>query len=377
MLLETLMWLWIAGYALFTLGLWRTWVRLETAREEAEAAEGCEVSVVIPVRNEAASIIALLEAIEKQSLGKEHFEVIVVDDASTDETVMNVQAFLEKTELDLRLVLLPETGHAAPKKRAIEAAIACSKGKLIVTTDGDCLVPPGWLKAFVSCRKATGAKCISGPVTFTREVYLTDYLQAIEFSSLIGSGACAISAGYPTMCNGANFAYEKQVFEEVDGFQGVNHLASGDDEFLLHKIAARYPGGIRFLKSAEAVVYTAPHRRWGDFYRQRQRWASKWRHYSNSASRFLAVYIFLSNAILVGAGIAWVAGLVQGYFLLSVLLLKLLPEWLFLGVVLRFLGKAHTLWAIPLVQVIYPLYVVFFGLKGQQPAYEWKGRKLE
>jgi len=255
---ENILWLLGVSYALFTLGLWRTWKGMRDFRPVSGEGPGIEgelmISVVIPVRNEAGNITALLEDLDRQSLDKSLFEVWVADDNSTDETKAIVKDFAARSDLNLRVLELSDDRAASPKKRAINAAVQRAGGLLIVTTDGDCRVGEEWLSVIASFYRATGAKCISGPVTFTDEETLTDYLQTVEFSSLVGSGACAIAAKRPTMCNGANFAYEKAVFFEVGGFEGVDRIASGDDELLMQKIAKKYPDGIYFLKSQAAVV---------------------------------------------------------------------------------------------------------------------------
>lgn len=373
-----LLWLVTCSYAVFTLYLWRTWNRIgETSVKPLPAGTGILASVVIPVRNEEGGIIALLEDLDRQTLDKQHFEVFVVDDASSDGTADLVRGFRDNTSIQLHLIELPEEERiASPKKRAIRTAVGHARGELIVTTDGDCRVGENWLSAIAGCRRETGAQCISGPVTFTKEAALTDYMQTVEFSSLVGSGACAIERGYPNMCNGANFAYTREAYFRVGGFEGVDHIASGDDEFLLHKIAEAYPGGVRFLKNPEAIVRTGAHKTWQGFYRQRRRWASKWKEYKSSSPKVVGAYVFLCNFALLLSGLLFLSGYLPGYTFLALLLLKILPEWLFIGSVLRFLKKERSLLYIPPVQAVYPFYVVFFGLAGQGATYKWKGREL-
>ncbi len=361
-------------YALFTLLLWITWLRLPTFMPGAASTSGPRITVIIPVRNEAATIGKLLDDLSRQTFRQ--FEVIVADDASTDNTGQLVRKYAERASFALHPLLLNDERTASPKKRAITQSVAQATGDLIVTTDGDCRVGPGWLATIAACYTRTGAKLISGPVTFTDEQGLFDTLQTVEFASLIGSGACTMGLGYPTMCNGANLCYEKKVFTEVGGFAGVDHLASGDDEFLLHKIAARYPDGVRFLKTAEAIVRTGPHRSWSAFYNQRKRWASKWKAYASYGPSVLAVFIFLSNAAPTLALLGWLGGYLTGNTVLLVLGLKIIPEWLFLRQILVFLQKKSAVWGIPLTQLVYPIYVLFFGLAAQGKGYVWKDRRL-
>jgi cellulose synthase/poly-beta-1,6-N-acetylglucosamine synthase-like glycosyltransferase len=365
----------LGSYALFTAALIYFWVKLPSNYSKKKNAQ-VRISVIIPVRNEVDNIGNLLADLSKQTYDHSQFEVLVVDDSSVDGTLELVQEFATSTSINLRAIALTETTTTSPKKRAIEAAMSWATGELIMTTDGDCRVGTAWLETFAAAYANTQAKLISGPVTFTSESTLTDHLQTVEFASLIGSGASSISAGFPSMCNGANLAYPKSAFEAVNGYDGVRHIASGDDEFLMHKIAARYAGSVHFLKDAEACVQTKPHKEWSMFFRQRKRWASKWKHYKSKTPLMLALYVFSCNFSLIVAAIAWVPGLLSNTQLVQLLIIKCVPEVIFLGIVLKFLGKKHSTAFIPLTQLIYPFYVCFFGLIVQRPTYEWKGRKL-
>ena len=368
-------WILICSYALFTFGLAFLWSKLPSPNRQP-AKSGEMISVVIPVRNEQENILFLLKDLENQSLSYPQFEVLVMNDNSTDNTAALVLNFINKTKCNIRLIHLPDVTTASPKKRAIETAVAESKGNLIVSTDGDCRVGSHWLQSIAEYYSKTKAKLISGPVTFTKEKSLTDHLQTVEFASLIGSGASSISAGYPSMCNGANLTYEKSVFYEVGGFDGVRHIASGDDEFLMHKIAAKYPNDVHFLKNPQTIVSTKAHQKLSLFFRQRKRWASKWKHYQSKTPLVLALYIFSCNFSLIASTVLFLTGNIDLSELGIIWLVKCAPEWLFLGGVLSFLQKPKSIFFIPITQIIYPFYVCFFGLAAQKPEYEWKGRKL-
>lgn len=371
-----LIWMLLGSYAVFTIALAFLWSRIRKPSKSVVPSEKIFITVIVPVRNEAENILHLLEDLDRQTWPTSHFEVLIMDDSSTDNTAGIVRDFAKHAHADIKLIPLPDVPTSAPKKRAIETAMTYARGNLIVTTDGDCRAQACWLRAIAVCYTHTGAKLISSPVTFTDERTLPDQLQTVEFASLIGSGAASMSAGYPSMCNGANLAYEKEAFQEVSGYDGVRHIASGDDEFLMHKIAARYPGSVHFLRNRDAVVRTAPHRNWASFYRQRKRWASKWKHYQSKTPLVLAVYVFACNFALILAAALALTGFISPEGFLAALALKCIPEWFFLGSVLIFLQKPRSVFFIPLTQCIYPFYVCFFGLVAQKGKYEWKGRKL-
>lgn len=365
-----------SSYAIFTLALWLTWLRLPVfSRPDALMPPATtRLTVIVPVRNEAANIQALLNDLSQQTY--RNFEVIVADDASTDDTAHLVRQYALTASFSLQLLSLADAGVASPKKRAISQSIEQATGHLIVTTDGDCRVEPNWLATYTAFYEETRAKLMFGPVTFTTNDTVFDSLQTVEFASLIGSGACTLAWGKPTMCNGANMCYEKGVFAGVGGFAGFDQLASGDDEFLMHKIAAAYPGSVRFLKSPAAIVTTAPHRSWRAFYNQRKRWASKWRAYDRVLPSVLAVLVFCWNMTPVVAVLSWLLNGINGNTALLVVGLKLVPESLFLRQVLLFLRKRPVVLSIPLTQVLYPFYVIFFGIAAQTKGYYWKDRNL-
>src|SRR5690606_5203635 len=123
-------------------------------------------------------------------------------------------------------------------------------------------------------------------------------LQTLEFLYLIGLGAASIGNREASTCNGANLAYRKDIFMELNGFQGIEELASGDDELFLHKVAAKYPEKIGFCKSREAVVYTEAKDSLSSFISQRKRWASKSTHYKKKAIVYLGVGVWLFNVFL-------------------------------------------------------------------------------
>ena len=386
-------------YFLANLSLIIIWLRNPnyTSFLKENVIETLKISVIIPVRNEAENILFLLQDLEKQTYPKHKFEVIIADDDSTDDTLKIVQEFQKNTNINLIINQLPpKINNTSPKKRAIDSSIKLANGQLITTTDGDCRVGERWLESIANFQAQTGAYLVSCAVTFFEaqrhkdskaqksnvlfpniDSFFTN-IQIIEFGSLVGSGACAMFIQKPNMCNGANLTYLKSVFYEVNGFAGNESLASGDDEFLMHKITAKYPDKVKFLKDQNTIVETYAHTSWRSFYNQRKRWASKWKHYNNWQTTALAVFVFLANLVVPLTFGFWLFDFVSTKNLFLVLSLKFSAEFIFLSLVISFLRKKSLIWLIPFVQIVYPLYVVFFGLVAQkQGEYVWKGRKLK
>ncbi|OJJ23991.1 hypothetical protein BKI52_04790 [marine bacterium AO1-C] len=369
-------------YAFFTTFLMIGWLKIPRFRPElfknAKNMSQCQLSVVIVVRNEAENIPALLQDLSTQTLASNLFEVFIVNDHSTDDTVKLVEAYQTKANYRLHLLHLTSDDFThSPKKAGITKAIQQARGKYIITTDGDCRVSPQWLELYLQFYQTTNAQLISGGVTFAPAKSAFDQIQVVEFASLIGSGAASLQMGFPNMCNGANLSYKKQAFEAVEGFTGTEHIASGDDEFLMHKIAQKYPQGVHFIKQPQSVVTTLPVPNLRHFFHQRKRWASKWSFYRDYKVKILAFFIFLCNFGLLFAFLMNIFGSYALTTFLMQLCIKNAIEFIFLTLILSYLHQRPLIWWIPVVQIIYPIYVVFFGLLAQRKsAYEWKGRKL-
>jgi biofilm PGA synthesis N-glycosyltransferase PgaC len=357
------------SYLLFVVLLISGW---QKARRQVSspANNNIFITVVIPVRNEEHTIEALLSDLAKQQY--QAFEVIVVDDHSVDTTAPVVKHF---TLGDTRFRLV--ASHTEGKKQALTLGIQEARGTVIVTTDGDCRVSESWLMLINQHFQEDRIKLAFGGVALLQDDRFFSAIQAIEFSSLIGSGAATWALGYPTMCNGANLAFRKKVFEEVNGYAGNVNIASGDDEFLLRKVIARYPLGVSFMSEAGAIVRTQPAGSLKDLFRQRIRWAGKWRHNTSLHAKLLALYIFLVQVMLIVTMALLFSckepvGIVAG----SIVMTRFVVEALFLYPVCRFL-KVRWRWpAYIVLQVLYPLYVIITGWFSNFITVTWKNRNV-
>ncbi|GAB2875245.1 glycosyltransferase [Hymenobacter ruber] len=333
-------------------------------------------SILIAARNEAENIPQLLRDLAAQTLPAARFEVLIANDHSTDATAALVAAAAQETSFTLRLIELP-TGQTG-KKAALLKALHAARAPWLVCTDADCRLGPGWLAAYAGLlARQPQANFISGPVLLTGPDTLFMTLMGLEFAGLVGVGAACLARQQPTMCNGANLAYRRAAFDAVGGFADNAHLASGDDEFLLHKIHAAFPGTAHFLTAAAAIARTAAPPSLRALLRQRVRWASKWRHYQSAASRNLALLVLGANVALAAGAVVLLKWPALWPWVLAAWLLKLGGDAWLLCPVLRFFGRRKWLWGLLPLQLLYAPYALAVGAAGWRGGYEWKGRAVQ
>jgi cellulose synthase/poly-beta-1,6-N-acetylglucosamine synthase-like glycosyltransferase len=192
--------------------------------------------------------------------------------------------------------------------------------------------------------------------------------------TLQGITGASVSQRFHTMCNGANIAYTKKAFEEVNGFAGIDALPTGDDMLLMYKIYNRYPEGVVWLKSAPAMVTTQACSTWSSFFQQRIRWASKAAYYDDKRMFWVLVLVYVFNVIIAGSLLMSIFFPVLLLPALSMLLVKTTVEWYFLQPVAHFFGKEKWMGWFPILQLHHVAYTVVAGWLGRFGSYQWKGR---
>ena len=346
--------------------------QIEQARPEQSATQ---FTVIIPARNEAANIKACVDSILNQDYPAAAFEIIVIDDFSEDDTAFIVHA-LSQQYPQLRLLKLAdhckEGETLAYKKKAIEIAVAQAKGDWILTTDADCIVPPRWLLLYNAYIHQHQPCFVAAPVMFIKTAGILNQFQVLDFLALQGITAAAVGAGKHSMSNGANLGFEKAAFIAVGGYQGVDHIASGDDMFLMHKMKQTLHKPVGYLFHPDVIVLTAAMDTWKGFIMQRIRWASKARYYDDHSITMVLTLVYFFNLSFICLALmgSWST-------LLIALAFKTFFELFFLDPVAKFFQLQPELKYFVFYQPIHIVYNIAAGLFGQLKTYSWKGRKVK
>lgn len=325
-------------------------------------------SMVVPFRNEAENLPKLLNSISKLDYPADLFEVILVDDDSNEGFKVMGLGFKVQIIKNNRV-------SNSPKKDAITTAMQAVKNDWIVTTDADCIVNENWLLSLDNYIQLHHISMIAGAVTYDCRNSFLHHFQQLDLASLQGAtiGSFGLRKGF--MCNGANFAYTKAFFKELNGFDGNDTIASGDDVFLLQKAIAQSPEKVHYLKSENTIVTTKPMNNWKALFYQRVRWASKTGSYQSKFGIGLGLVVFTGNLVLVLGFGFWVLGWIPVLSILPLFLIKFTVDTFLIYKTNRFLTKNKMQYLIP-SSLFYPFFSVAVALYSLFGKYEWKGRRF-
>lgn len=340
------------------------WKKTPPFLAEENVSSAKTVSVVVACKNEESHLPHLLRALHKQSL--RDFQLILVNDHSTDRTA----EIMEDAKLHFENIRIIKSDSPG-KKAALRCGISAATGALIITTDADCTPPVKWIETVLAFQKKENCDLIIAPVKMQENNNLFSKIQSLEFSTLVASSAGAAGNSMPIMCNGANLAYTKQAWTENNDKLFENEI-SGDDIFLLLSIKKR-GGKIRFLKSENAMVITKPATTLAEFLRQRKRWTSKSKSYTDVQIILVAFVILLTALSQIGlliAGLFWVKLWVAAA---AFFLIKYLTDLIFLWTVNDLFKTKKLLSRSFILSLYYPFYIGYTALSGLlNGAKNWK-----
>lgn len=330
-------------------------------------------SIIVPFRNEAANLPSLLHSLSQLNYPRNQFEIIFVNDTSEDNSVQIITDF-PVSSFSFKVVDNVRKSNS-PKKDAIATAINHAENDWIVTTDADCFVDQNWLQTLDNYIQNYSPEMIAGAVSILADDTFLHQFQQLDLMSLQGATIGSFGIGKGFMCNGANFAYTKKIFQEMNGFDGNNKIASGDDVFLLQKVIAKYPEKVHYLKSEDTIVLTKPVNDWKSLFFQRMRWASKTSSYQSSFGKILALVVFAGNLTIVLSFLLTLFAQFSFWNWYLLFAIKIFADFLLLYQTGRFI-KPRAIKFFLISNLFYPFFstsVAIYSLFGK---YEWKGRSF-
>lgn len=332
-------------------------------------------SVVIPFRNEAENLPGLLNSLSALQYPQELFEIIFIDDYSTDTSEEIVAQWMANSAQDLNIRCIKNIRKtASPKKDAINTAIAIATHDWIITTDADCVINPLWLQTYDAFIQKTDALFVAAPVDYIPCDGFIHHYQTFDNWSLQGITAASFALDHPLLCNGANMAYKKEAFHQVGGFDGNQHIASGDDIFLLEKMVRTFPKQVKYLKSNQAIVTTKMEISWKSVISQRVRWASKTSKQRSWLNKILGVLVFVMNLYVLLFPLALCFGRNTFLWMIGIVIFKMFIDSLIIGQSAGFFRRKINLLSFFRSFIAYAIITTIVVFRSLFTTYQWKGR---
>lgn len=287
------------------------WWRLGREHPYPTTDASMPISVVVCMHNEAANAWACLQALLAQQYP--YFEVIVVDDRSTDETpaILQHRAALDARIRILTITQLP-TGWTG-KKHALQAGTAHAQFEHLAFTDADCQVPPTWLR-HIAAQFTKGKALVLGYSPYRAQPGLLNFFIRYDAAAIAAQYLGWAAVGLPYMAVGRNLAYTKQVWRASGGVAQHAATPSGDDDILVSRARPRQtPLGV--LIDPASHVSSNPKTSWGAYLRQKARHLGASFHYGPKAQLLIGTWgasqwaVWLSIAY---TGVSWLAGTPPG-----------------------------------------------------------------
>jgi poly-beta-1,6-N-acetyl-D-glucosamine synthase len=327
------------------------------------------VSIVVPFRNEEKNLPILFQHLNSQS--HQHFEVIWVNDDSTDQSEEVLRKLMLTTSTPSKLI--QNKGKA--KKGALLTGIEISRGEIICTTDADCIPSPNWLACILAAYSLPHINMVAGPVMTKSSHFWWDNFQSADWASIVLVSNFFFNTHKPLMCSGANLFFRKSCFFEVNGYAGNEEILSGDDEFLLKKFYIKYgASSIKYVSNPSAVVVTRAHDNLSSMISQRIRWASKWKHHQSGYHAIAAFVPFLVQVLFLLSFLLLSRGVGGQMTFLGLWGSKWMAEKNVLGKVSNHYQSSIPSKHWPVITLFHPFYVLITAIGALRGKYAWKGR---
>lgn len=230
-----------------------------------------KVSVIVAARNEEKIISNCIESLKNLNYEKSLLEIFLVNDKSTDSTK---DIMLERTKGLPEFIVMDsdstETKNLKGKANAIDSAVKLSTGDVILMTDADCIVPPGWVKE--TARYFTGnveMVCGFTKVNYQNSVFAR--LQALDWIYLQSLASCSSGVGSILSCIGNNLSFTKKVYDEIGGYSSINFSVT-EDLALMRRINSDKKYKVIYPVNPDCAVITEECKTVKELYNQKKRW---------------------------------------------------------------------------------------------------------
>lgn len=219
-----------------------------------------KVSVIVPAYNSEKYIDHCIRALLEQTCRREDYEVVIVDDGSSDKTAEIVNAY------PVRYIYQKNQGPAAARNRGVNEA----KGEIILFTDSDCVPTRNWIEEMTRPFNSADIAAVKGAY-LTKQREIIARLAQVEFEERFEMLKRAESID---MVDTYSAGFKKKIFQQLGGFDTTFHVANNEDTDLSYRMSKH---GFKMVFNPDATVYHLKHPDSVKKYARLKFWRGYWR----------------------------------------------------------------------------------------------------
>ncbi|MCX6150061.1 MAG: glycosyltransferase [Ignavibacteriales bacterium] len=321
-------------------------------------------SIVISAKNEEENIVRLIHSLSELDYPQNQFEVIILDDNSTDKTF---QIVTETIKSKTNFSLFSANNKSLPgKKGALTIGIQNAKNPFIMITDADCVVEKQWLSSFAT-KFEVGYDFVLGGINFYQSKSMVNNISCFEKlrTSILTFGFAGL--GLPYSAGGASFGFRKNAFNKINGYQNTTETLSGDDDLLIRE-AVKNKLKIGTVTNRKAFVHSSTKDNFKDYFNQKARHTTTSNFYLWRHKFILALWHFMNLLFLFSPFLAFVDWSYIIFFLVKLII----DEITVISFADKF-GYKFKPYQIFYLQIEYEIFLIFHYLNATfKKKIEWK-----
>lgn len=322
-----------------------------------------KLSIIIAAKNEEENINSLFDSLELLNYPKENFEVIIIDDNSTDKTAELIQSRISDKN-NFALIIADEKKFEG-KKGALSIGIENARNNFIVITDADCKPETNWLNA-IAGGLDYGYDFVFGVAPIKTGKTLVEKLSAFENLRNSYLTIAAVGLNIPYSAAARSFAFRKTSFISIGGYLNTTETLSGDDDLLIRE-AVKNKMLIGTVIEPDTLVYSAAPKSFNEYFKQKKRHLQTSFHYLFKQKIFLGFWHLINLISLISI----VLGLISPILALP-FVVKVIYDFFLVIRFQKHLGHSFKLHEIIYVQILFEVFVVINFFNSLSGKTKWK-----
>lgn len=330
-------------------------------RTKAEKTSIENISLIIPFKNEKNNIPDLLAALNKLDYPSDKYEIIFVNDNSSDESML----MLDKN-LSTNYKVVSVTDKKYPgKKGALDFGIQQAKFEIIAITDADCEPEPYWLKS-ISYKISEGSDVVFGYSPLKAGIKLVSKISAFENLRNYILYFFSAGLGIPYSATSRSFAFRKEVYFKLNGYSNTLETLSGDDDLFIRE-AVKQRLKIVAFRNGNDLVYSKASDSFRDYFNRKSRHLKTSQHYLIRHQIMLAVW----HTINIASVYSLLLFFVSNWFLLP-FTIKMIFDLLLTQKVKSKLLHDFSLYEVIFLQPVYETFLIINFINSLFTKDKWK-----